>query len=535
MSDLKKKLDKGIAYLKRNGVRETIHRAGRKAVLSREISYETWLKDHVADKKELERQKKAVAEHPVKAAVWLLPAAGPGSQTMESLKNQTAGRFPVFTARELQQQTEAFRWKQADYVLLIREGTQLRPEAIYEMVTEAKKHKESLVLYTDHDVIGTDGHLKNPFCKPDYDPVWQKQQNYMGSVLLVDRAVAEELEKWFLVQKPDTVLAEGENFWRALLDRAVQLAEEVIHLPVLLYHVSEALEAEMSEMAAASKTDGQPQNPLLSVIIPNKDHIEDLKLCIDSLLKLGGYEQLEILIVENNSVEEETFREYEELQRGDQRIRLLNWSGVFNYSAINNYAAEQAQGEYLLFLNNDTEVKEAGALQELMQCIQKEGAGAVGARLLYADHTIQHAGVVLGYGGIAGHAFEGMRQEEYEKQRYAKMTRQMSAVTAACMIVNRQAFTQIGGFTEELGVAYNDIDLCMKLRRAGWMVLYDPAAQFYHYESQTRGFEMSTEKARRVKREAEYFCQTWKKELSSGDPFYNVSLTLEKTDFSLKR
>lgn len=535
MSDLKKKLDKGIAYLKRNGVREAIHRAGRKAVLSREISYETWLKGQVADEKERKRQQKNAAEHPVRAAVWLFPAAGPGSQTVESLKSQTAGSFPVFTSRELQQQTEAYRWKQADYVLLIREGTQLRPEAVYEMTKEAVKQKDAWVLYTDHDVIGTDGHLKNPFCKPDYDPVWQKQQNYMGSLLLVERAVAEALEKWLLAQNPDKVLAGTEDFWRALLDQAVLEAKKVIHLPALLYHVSEALEAEMAEQTPVPMTEGRIQNPLLSVIIPNKDHIRDLRLCIDSLLKLGGYEQLEILIVENNSVEEATFQGYEELQRENPRIRLLNWNGVFNYSAINNYAARQAQGEYLLFLNNDTEVKEAGALQELMQCIRREDAGAVGARLLYADHTIQHAGVVLGYGGIAGHAFEGMSQESYEKQRYAKVIRQMSAVTAACMVVNRQAFTQIGGFTEELGVAYNDIDLCMKLRQKDWMVLYDPAAQFYHYESQTRGFEMNTEKARRVKREAEYFCQTWKEELSSGDPFYNASLTLEKSDFSLKR
>ena len=273
----------------------------------------------------------------------------------------------------------------------------------------------------------------------------------------------------------------------------------------------------------------------MSVIIPNKDHIEDLRLCVESLLEQGGYEPLEILIVENNSEEEATFQGYEEMKKADERIRLLNWSGVFNYSAINNDAAKKAHGEYLLFLNNDTKIKEPGALRELMDCIQREKAGAVGARLFYGDLTIQHAGVVLGYGGIAGHAFEGMSQTEYENLRYAKVIRQMSAVTAACMLVDRRAFEQIGGFTEKLGVAYNDIDLCMKLRKAGWMILYDPAAQMYHYESQTRGFEMSTEKAERVKREAEYFCQTWKEELHGGDPFYNASLTLEKPDFSLKR
>ncbi|MEI3140028.1 MAG: glycosyltransferase family 2 protein [Lachnospiraceae bacterium] len=535
MSDLKKKLDKGIAYLKRNGVRKTICRAGRKAVLSREVSYEAWLKGHVADEKELERQKKAVAEHPVKVAIWLFPAAGPGSSTLESLMCQSAGRFPIFTARELQQQTEAVGWKKAEYVLLIREGTQLRPEAVYEMTKEAAKQKRSAVLYTDHDVVGTDGHLKNPFCKPDYDPVWQKQQNYMGSVLLVERTIAEALERWLLVQEPDFILAGTEKFWRALLNQAVQSAKDVIHLPALLYHVSEILETEMAELSSVPPIDGRKRNPLLSVIIPNKDHIEDLRLCVKSLLDQGEYESLEILIVENNSEEKATFQGYEEMKKADERIRLLNWSGVFNYSAINNDAVKKAHGEYLLFLNNDTQIKEPGALWELMDCIQREKAGAVGARLFYGDLTIQHAGVVLGYGGIAGHAFEGMSQIEYENLRYAKVIRQMSAVTAACMLVDRRAFEQIGGFTEKLGVAYNDIDLCMKLRKAGWTILYDPAAQMYHYESQTRGFEMNTEKAERVKREAEYFCQTWKEELHRGDPFYNASLTLEKSDFSLKR
>ena len=159
----------------------------------------------------------------------------------------------------------------------------------------------------------------------------------------------------------------------------------------------------------------------------------------------------------------------------------------------------------------------------------------MGCRLVYGDGTIQHGGVVLGYGGVAGHAFEGMAEGDYARQRYARMIRQMSAVTAACMLVSRNAFWQIGGFTEELGVAYNDIDLCMKLQKQGYMVLYDPKAELYHYESQTRGFEMTAQKAERVKKEADLFCRTWEKELNQGDRFYNPNLTLEKSDFSLKR
>ena len=516
MSDLKKKLDKGIAYLKRNGVRKSICRAGRKAVLSREIPYEVWLKGHTTNQKELERQKKEVWKYQEKTEIRIFPTMFTQKQTNVDGNMETENI-------------------QTEYVLFLREGTKLRPEAVFEMTKEAEKYEETIVLYTDHDVIGTDGRLKEPFCKPDYDPVWQRQQNYMGAALLVSKEVAEELMKEPVLSEKEITAGTEEKLWQQLEELVLQKAEKTVHLPKLLYHVTEELEKELEEIRTFPKAEIEVREDLLSVIIPNKDHIEDLKLCVNSLLEHGGYEHLEILIVENNSVEQKTFCGYEELQRQDKRIRILNWSGIFNYSAINNEAVRKAKGNYLLFLNNDTQVKEPGALLELMTCIQREKAGAVGARLLYGDLTIQHGGVVLGYGGIAGHAFEGMPQELYEKQRYAKVARQMSAVTAACMLVDRRAFEQIGGFTEELGVAYNDIDLCMKLRRAGWIVVYDPAAQLYHYESQTRGFEMSTQKAERVRREAEYFCQKWKEEIDRGDPFYNPGLTLEKPDFSLRR
>ena len=516
MSDLKKKLDKGIAYLKRNGVRKSICRAGRKAVLSREIPYEVWLKGHTTNQKELERQKKEVWKYQEKTEIRIFPTMFTQKQTNVDGNMETENI-------------------QTEYVLFLREGTKLRPEAVFEMTKEAEKYEETIVLYTDHDVIGTDGRLKKPFCKPDYDPVWQRQQNYMGAALLVSKEVAEELMKEPVLSEKEITAGTEEKLWQQLEELVLQKAEKTVHLPKLLYHVTEELEKELEEIRTFPKAEIEVREDLLSVIIPNKDHIEDLKLCVNSLLEHGGYEHLEILIVENNSVEQKTFCGYEELQRQDKRIRILNWSGIFNYSAINNEAVRKAKGNYLLFLNNDTQVKEPGALLELMTCIQREKAGAVGARLLYGDLTIQHGGVVLGYGGIAGHAFEGMPQELYEKQRYAKVARQMSAVTAACMLVDRRAFEQIGGFTEELGVAYNDIDLCMKLRRAGWIVVYDPAAQLYHYESQTRGFEMSTQKAERVRREAEYFCQKWKEEIDRGDPFYNPGLTLEKPDFSLRR
>lgn len=515
MSDWKKKLDKAVAYLKRNGVRGTIYRAERKLLLARPVRYEKWLKKHTANRKELDREQKEQLWKQHKVCAILFPGTEGEEKTRKSLEEQTYGTLQIDNwNRRLPNSLES-----AEYVLLIQTGTILRPEAVYAMLCGIRQEKHA-VLYTDHDVREADGKLIRPFCKPDYDPVLFAQMNYIGSAILVSSSCLKEVQN----------LTAGQ-IWK----KVCREAETVLHLPKLLYHEAEELEEQLDRADGWYQKKELERYPLLSVIIPNKDHGEDLKLCVDSLLQDGDYDNLEILIVENNSTQEETFQIYRELQQGDERIQIVTRKGEFNYSAINNEAVRWARGEYLLFLNNDTKVKKAGSVKELMRCAITEKAGAVGCRLLYGDHTIQHAGVVLGYGGVAGHAFEGMTQEAYEKQRYSRYARQMSAVTAACMLVNRRAFEAAGGFTEELGVAYNDIDLCMKLRKCGWSVLYDPAAEWYHYESQTRGFEMTAQKAMRVKKEAEYFCRTWKEELNRGDRFYNPNLTLEKTDFSLIR
>lgn len=519
MSDLKKKLDKGIAYLKRNGIRQAIWRAGRKAVLAREIDYAKWLKCRSADEKELMRQKNGRMSEKIRVTAVLFSGnKEQENRTIASVNSQTFG--PLTIIRESDRMKEHIDQEHPDYCLLIQAGTILRPEALYQMVSALETERTADLLYTDHDIEGKDGQLKDPFCKPEYDEVFQDQMNYMGTVFLIRKNLSD-----LLLQKKE------ENIWKCLPAEA----KKVMHLPEILYHVTEDMQKKLEDAKDWYEKKDLTDQPLLSVIIPNKDHAQDLRKCVESILKKGGYDNLEILIAENHSEEEETFALYQSFLEKENRIRIVEWTKSFNYSAINNAAVLQAKGKYLLFLNNDTEIKEKDSVYELMRCLVTEKAGAAGAALFYADKSIQHAGVVLGYGGVAGHAFEGMSEEQYKKRIYAKKIRQMSAVTAACMAVNRNAFEEIGGFTEELGVAYNDIDLCMKLRKAGWKVLYDPNAQFYHYESQTRGFEMTSQKAERVKREADYFCQTWREELDRGDPFYNSSLTLEKSDFSLKR
>ena len=271
--------------------------------------------------------------------------------------------------------------------------------------------------------------------------------------------------------------------------------------------------------------------PLISIIIPNKDERESLKKCIDSIEKKSTYENYEILIVENNSTSKEIFEYYKELS-DNPKIRLLKWKEGFNYSAINNFAAKKAKGEYLLFLNNDMEVIASDWMEELLGHCQREGTGAVGARLYYPNETIQHAGTIIGIGGIAGHRFVDMPGERTGYMHKAAIQQDLSAVTAACMMVKRSVFEAVNGFEENLSVALND--LCLRIRAQGELIVYDPYVELYHYESKSRGIEDSKEKVRRFQEEIEFMRCRWEKLLKAGDPYYNKHFSLTKWNYSLK-
>lgn len=504
MAKIEKLMAKGVSYLKRNGVKKTCVRVIRKLVLSQPVDYEKWLKEHTPSEEILNLQRKEnTGSKPVVAVRILETDPEQYEKTLRTIQEQTYGFLAVSDKNE-----------NSDFCLLIRNGALLREDAVYEMVKAAAEQPKVQVFYTDDDIY-LDDHYKEPFFKPEFDSCLYLQWDYLGDVLFLRREFADQIPNLTAFDQ--------------VIDRMKQ-EEAIARIPQILVHTSGAYRKKRKLVERALSDE-----PKVSVIIPNMDHIQDLKLCVESLVEKGGYSNYEILIVENNSKEEETFSGYRELEERYSCLKVLSWKEAFDYAAINNYAAAQAEGEYLLFLNNDTKVKEEGILRELVKWGSLNGCAAVGARLLYADHTIQHGGVVLGYGGIAGHAFEGMTEEAYEDTIYAHIVRRMTAVTAACMLVRKSAFWEAQGFSSELKVAYNDIDLCMKLQRCGYMVLYDPFAQMYHYESQTRGFEMTSEKAKRVQEEAACFCRNWKEELEAGDRFYNPNLTLEKPDFSINR
>ena len=325
------------------------------------------------------------------------------------------------------------------------------------------------------------------------------------------------------------------------------------------------------------------QQPLISVVIPNKDHSADLDKAITSLAA-GNYKNLEFIIVENNSDQAETWKYYEELKNrfpeelpadfidpatcGAMRasetasasaapaaesnsaasayhsaaasvlpqpvVKVVKWDGPFNYSAINNYGVQFTHGQYLLFLNNDIEEIDPDSIDEMIGYVQREDVGICGARLLYPDEDIQHAGVIMGMGGIAGAAFVRTHDSDLSYMHRAKCIQDYSCVTAACLLTKRSLFDEVGGFTEKLAVAFNDVDFCMKVRALGKLVVYNPYAKFYHYESKSRGMEDTPEKLARFHSEILTFGTTWKDILRDGDPYYSPALTFRKANFALK-
>ena len=444
---------------------------------------------------------------------------------------------------------EAF---EKEWVFADMPGLDFDPKATDAFPRFAAEHPECELIYCDDDLSAGDGVRSLPRFKPDWDPDYLMSYDYIGGAFAVKKEFLKEMgyENASFADEPAVY---------AFLLEASERIRNIGHLPEVLASMSgkEAFEQALDECAEklrnhfqkykiSSEVSADPlygvlkrrykakEEPLLTIIIPNMDHREDLRKCVNSLREHGGWDRLEILIVENNSKEEETFRLYEELCKADSRMRVVTYEGDFDYAAINNFGVRESKGEYILFLNNDTEVIADGAVRIMMESAMRPEIGAVGAKLYFGDNTIQHAGVIIGYGGFAGHCMSGADRayEGYMKRAVCEMD--LSAVTAACLLVPKELFLSVGGFTAELKISLNDIDLCLKIRARGYRVLFQPAAEFYHYESKSRGYEDSPGKKARFEREKQIFMKRWEKLLTDGDPYYHPALTLERPDFSLR-
>ena len=445
-----------------------------------------------------------------------------------------------------------------EVIVLADHDDLLPPEALFELAAVWNKDPSVDVVYTDEDKVSMDGKKYfDPHFKSDFNIDLLCSMNYICHLFAFRKEI---------LQKAGGFRSEydGAQDYDFIL-RCVEQAEKIFHIPKILYHwrchidstaanpdsKRYAFEAGRRAIEANYQSLGIParaehgefygmyrtiyewrKEPLVSVLIPNKDHTDDLEKCLASIRK-SDYPNYEVIIIENNSTEAATFDYYKRI--ASDRIKFVTYRGAFNFSAVNNFGASHAAGDYFLLLNNDTEMQETDCIRELLGYCMRDDVGAVGARLYYEDDTIQHAGVVLGFGGIAGHTFIG--KSGYDTGYFGRIicAQDYSAVTAACMMTKRTVFEEVGGLSEDLRVAFNDIDYCMKVRKTGKLIVYNPYAKLYHYESKSRGLEDTPEKVERFNGEIELFRQKWEKELSKGDPYYNPNLTLSDSDFSLRK
>lgn len=492
-----------------------------------EVSYDRWLQRSRKSSRDYARMAKEVfAWNPV-IGIKAFMAPEDRTQFMQSLNLQIYRNVRSYK-----------KCPEAEYMLIAGAGCILAPDILWQAVnllndeglTESVMRDAPVLVYFDSDRIGLDGRKCDPAFRPEYDPDLLDSINYMGEVVLVRTDIAMQAG----------LPSNGGESLHAFLKRVCALASErpgmegsgdVRHIPEILYHeTGDASLSVISDLESEEEDGAQESDRMMvSVLIPNKDHAGDLEKCVRSLQTVNTWENLEILILENNSEDPATFACYDRLCSEDPRIRVLEYDRPFNYSAVNNFGAEHAAGEYLLLLNNDTVILKKDSIAQLVKLVKREDTGAAGALLYYPDGSVQHAGVILGYGGIAGHAFTGERSGRdlgFFPGLEFSHTHNVSAVTGACLMVRRQVWQEMGGMDEELAVAFNDVDFCMRLRREGRKVLLCPQAQLYHNESVSRGAEDSPEKVARFHREIGIMVSRWEAELEAGDPFYNPNLTL---------
>jgi GT2 family glycosyltransferase len=443
---------------------------------------------------------------------------------------------------------DAYRVSGGEFIAFIEAGDALAPDALFELVNRLQQDPAADLVYSDEDAMTADGRRENPLFKPEWSPDLLLSMNYVACAGLLRKSLVDEVGGFA------TELGPGQLY--DLVLRLTEKTSRIAHVPKVLYHrrtrpatlaASQrlAMHEESCALAAAlarrrrrghvttMSTQQGPrcyatrfelrEAPLVSIIIPTRNNRKLLQNAIESISRHTGYKRYEILVVDNGSTEPGAV---EYLASPPAGCQVLRWNDQFNYSAINNMAVRHAQGEQLLFLNDDVEVISPDWLTAMLEHAERPEVGAVGARLLYQDGRIQHAGVVVGINQGAANAFR-RRSGDAASPRLAELVREVSAVTGACMMVRRQVFDQVGGFDETLPVIFNDVDLCLRIRDSGYVVLYTPHAQLYHYEGSTRG-------RRDPQRDREVFQERWAHLLARTDPYYNANLTDRHDDWSLR-
>lgn len=437
-----------------------------------------------------------------------------------------------------------------DFVCFFDHDDIFEPDLLFEYARAIESNSEIDLLYCDEDKLLEDGFYSQPFFKPDFSIDLLRNNNYICHMLTVRKSVLDSLPK------------AGSEFDGAqdhnLTLKVAEVARVVHHVPKVLYHWR------MSASSTAANADSKPYatiagikavsdhlerlgikakveqsrrpftykitydvtgEPLVSIIIPSKDAVNLLDTCIKSIIEKTTYANYEIVIIENNSTDEKTFDYYDEITSRYEFVRVIKWDYEFNFSKLMNFGAKHANGEYLVLLNNDTELLSADWIERMLGICQRKEVGIVGVRLLYKDDTIQHAGLCV-TGGVAGHLNRALPKGNWGYFALADAEQNFSAVTAACLMVQKSLFNEVGGFTEELAVAFNDVDFCLKVRESGKLIVYTPEVELYHYESISRGEEDSPQKKIRFHREVAYMNNKWAAYYMAGDPYINENFDM---------
>ena len=457
---------------------------------------------------------------------------------------------------------KAIEMATGDYIALLDHDDVLAEYALFEVVKCINKYPEVEFIYSDEDKIDENSNRYDAYFKPDFAPDTLRCQNYICHFSIFKKELMEKLKGF----KTDYDGAQDYDIFLRMSE--IVEPKNIKHISRILYHWrvhnestakldsnaknyafeagKKAIEDHLKRIGLKGtvsngcidgiyRVDYEVEgNPKVSIIIPNKDGKETLEVCINSILEKSTYKNYEIVIVENNSETEEIFKYYEELEQ-NEKIRVVKYPNKgFNYSAIINCGVKNSEGEFVVQLNNDTEVLTENWLELLIGFAQRKDVGAVGAKLYYPDETIQHAGIIVGIGGIAGNRFKSIPKSGHAYFAKESMIENLSAVTGACLFSRKSIYEEVGFMNEKLAVAFNDVDFCLKIREKGYLIVYNPFVEFTHYESKSRGQEDTPAKIKRFQGEIDTFEKRWQNFLDEGDPYYNINLSLDTEVYHMK-
>ena len=589
-----KMIKRFFEYLHENGLKETIYKV--MFGMQEEFDYDAWFRRNRITEEELEVQRKVTFSYAPKISI-ITPTFNTPKQLLiemiESVREQSYSNWELCladgsdadceTRKVLEEYTKkdsrikvvyldknygisgntnkALELVTGEYTGLFDHDDVLEKDALFE-VLKCLQDIHHDIIYTDEDKLnGQTLQYEDPNLKSDYNEDLLLSHNYITHFFVVKTDIIRSVDGF------DSEY-DGAQDYDVIL-KCVEKTNDIYHISKVLYHWrmhegstaldpeskmycyvagEKAIQHHLERLGIEAKVEMREKpywglyhvkydtcdDPLVSIIIPNYEHADVLKKCIDSLFEVNTYQNIEIIIIENNSKEQKTFDYYASLEKNHHNVKVVKWDGTFNFSAINNYGVKYAKGEYLLFLNNDTEVINPDSISEMLGTCMRKNVGVVGSKLLYADNTIQHDGVVIGFAGYARHVLNGIEGvKEPGFMMRAQLNCDYSAVTAACMMTKKSLFEEIGGFDEQFVVACNDIDYCLQVREKNQLVVLNRFSVWHHFESKSRGYENSLDKVKRFDDEVERWQEKWKDILEHGDSYYNSNFKLEDEPFEL--